>query len=98
MTTSARRSRRLRVSRDGVPTVAANRRCSGRYGVGLDGVGDFLHSFLATGREGAAFVVGAYVVLFAGVQVMFELRARDVIEGDTARQPSACPAAPPKHS
>ena len=43
------------------------------YSVGIEGVGVFLHSLFSS-TEGIQTVLGAYVILFAATQIMFDLR------------------------
>jgi len=43
------------------------------YSVGIEGIGVFLHSLFSS-TEGIQTVLGAYVILFAATQIMFDLR------------------------
>lgn len=47
------------------------------YSVGVGGISGLLASATAAGAEGLQVLVVSYVVLFCGVQVMFEIRALD---------------------
>jgi len=63
------------------------------YSVGIDGVGVFLHSLFSS-TEGMQTVLGAYIILFAATQIMFDIRSAscgaDGREGKVADAP-CCP-------